>query len=157
MNLKITALLFAIFHVAISHIALPKMNKQDLFPFFTWDLFSYPEENVTFYQIKIHTLNENPLAQPLLFRDRPKSLKPVNSRVALFQITDFAQSIQNSEPSKSNLFKYEMERNIFNGYQKAKYQVLKTEVNSKDYLLSKKIISSTTIGFFQYDNSNSKK
>lgn len=68
---KIACLLVFLCHLLISHVALPMLNKADLYPFYSWDLFSSKPLVQNFYFMRIHVVDGKTLTPPhLVFLNR---------------------------------------------------------------------------------------
>lgn len=67
--------------IALSTIGLPQ---RELFPFFSWELFSYiPADTITSYGIRFSSANGESLAQPIYFEEA-KHLTPYADSVDAF-------------------------------------------------------------------------
>lgn len=137
-------------HLSISHLLLPAIHKIDLYPFYNWDLFSFTPSEVKQFFIRIHSIDDKQLNPPqFLFSNR--DLYPgKNFKLVPPQLNRFGHSLIEKQDSKINLYRTELENNLFDGHNFAVYEIVEAPINIREVLKTKTINSFQSLGKFVF-------
>lgn len=134
-TLFICGLIYLI-HVFASHFMLPHLNKTDIYPFFNWDLFSFTEPEIDDFFIFVKELDGKLLPEPKLFIQNRDIFPGFNSVNLVNQIPRFGKSLLAYGPDdkRVQIYRVEMERNLFFTYNSAVYEIAIGKMNYRKYL-----------------------
>lgn len=154
---KIICLLIFLCHLLVSHVALPMLNKVDLYPFYTWNLFSFTPSEQDFYFIRIHAVDGQKLVSPqLVFRNRD-IYKGETPHLVPHQIRKLGSYLTNAgDQSLTTLFKAELENNIFKEFQSVVYEVAVSRVNLRELVKNGQVEPYNSLGIFEYKRQGAK-
>lgn len=109
--------------IALSTIGLPQ---RELFPFFSWELFSYiPADTITSYGIRFSSANSAPLEQPIYFEEAKHLTPHADSVDAFVTIQTLGNAIAQNEPEKITATRHLMQSTYFGDLTAAEYEIVR--------------------------------
>lgn len=140
-------------NLLFSHFALPRLDRSDLFPFFTWNLFSFTPGKKEIFSVRVHKLDSTDMEGAELFmiisRIKPKSLKTLP-----FQINLFAKEVLRGHHSKKGRWQSEFERNAFHNFNSVQYELIYGEVDTLKFIRDRDVSDFKSIGYFIFERKN---
>lgn len=146
-----TCVFFA-FHFLLSHYFLVRIGKTDIYPFFTWDLFSFLPSEKVIYSLYVISLN----GQKVQSDDLSFIFKNIHTKqwnIIPHQIDQFGRALE-INPLKTEairLKRKEFERNAFNRVVNAEYQIRKLKIDLIPYLKGQDKGEMKVLGQFKLD------
>jgi hypothetical protein len=144
---RLICLSLLIIHYYISLIYLPSLKKNDLYPFYDWDLFSWTPPIQRHYFVKVLAINGAPLAIPKWLNTNRKLFPGKAPLLVPHQINRLGMEISDSNAlsSKALRLKNEFEQNAFRDLKSVDYQIVRVWVNWRVFLNTQVLVSSETI------------
>lgn len=148
---KIICLLIFLGHFVVSHIVLPALGRVDLYPFYSWDLFSFTPAVSDQYFILVHKINEKKIEPPdMVFRKR-EIYPGRNLFLVPHQIKRLGISLATNADQRAALsYRTEMEQNLFSRSYSVVYEVAVAKVDIRALLKFGEIASFNSLGRFEF-------
>lgn len=137
-------------HLSISHFLLPAIHKVDLYPFYNWDLFSFTPTEVNQFFIRIHSVDGKQLNPPQFLFNNRELYSGKNFKLVPPQIIRLGHSILEKQDSKTNLYKTELENNLFYGHHSAVYEIVESKINIREVLKNQTVKTFHSLGKFDF-------
>jgi hypothetical protein len=133
---KIICSCLLITHYFISLIYLPSLKKNDLYPFYDWDLFSWTPPTQQHYFVKVLAIDGTQLASPKWLNTNRDLFPGKVPLLVPHQINRLGAEISYSKKlsAKGLRLKKEFEQNAFLNLKSVDYQLVRVLVNWRDFL-----------------------
>lgn len=149
-KLKIFIVLIVIAYVTIGvSLEFSIMNSKEIFPIFSWSLYSKIPNTVEIFSLKITQLNGKKLNTPLFFEDSHSLFHDANSVQAYQTIQDLGWSINRGDIDRGNEIRRYLEEIYLGGYKNIKYELVKRSFNPLNRLKSGELIYEKNIAEYE--------
>lgn len=142
-------------HFLISHILLPAAHKKDIFPFFTWELFSYVPEAHQWFFLRIISIDGRNLSPPEFFfnsRHRYENVSKFSVFLAPYQISALGTNLLHHSHEHIVNYKTDLERGLFPHYSCVTYEIGVANVNIRQLATSGTVEGYRPLRKFVYSN-----
>lgn len=97
----------------------------EIFPIYSWDLFSYVPNRSIDYALKINAIDDEYLENPAYFQDMPNEFKQANSITAFHVIQQFGRAIEANDAPAIETLRNQIESDYFANQSQVEYEVRK--------------------------------
>ncbi len=138
-------------HLLVSHFILPALGKADLYPFYSWNLFSFTPDRLKFYFMKILSVDGVDLNPPQLVHQQRVHYQGSFPRLVPHQIERLGRALdQHRNETQIHLLKSELERNLFLNFKDVRYEIVASEGSIRKLLKADEVPDFETLGKFEY-------
>jgi len=123
-------------------------GRNEVFPFFTWELYARVPNRVTDYTIRITALNGKELEKPLYFQQSRKYFSKAHSVSAYFAFKKLGKAIRSGNKKKINYHRKYIEQIYLAGYESLEYDVVSRSYNPLNKIRNNKIKKSKSLKSF---------
>lgn len=97
----------------------------EIFPIYSWDLFSYIPNLSVDYALKINAIDQAYLDPPAYFQEMPNEFSEANSIVAYHVIQSLGRAIESNDEESIKSLRHQIESTYFSNHFHVEYEVRK--------------------------------
>lgn len=97
----------------------------EIFPIYSWDLFSYIPNLATDYGLKINAINHTDLDQPAYFQELNNYFDEADSIIAVTVIQNLGHAIENNDAEAIDNLRLQIESIYFSNHDHVQYEITK--------------------------------
>lgn len=121
----------------------------ELFPFFSWDLFStIPQAERSDYGLQIVAVNNTPLVEPLYYENAAQWFAQPNSIEAYVLIQSLGNALVSSDPGSTRTVRKQLESIYMGKVVNAEYRIVRRKFDIRQRWLEHRFLSEENLATF---------